>query len=127
MSSDCTKTVKFFDEQKGYGFVSREKGGDDVFVHFSAIVGDGYKTLSEGQRVEFEVGLGKNGDEAQNVRVSSETTRGRGPRTFSRRVSSRCRVGATWARVDECRPRPEPGHRGLHSWGDADATPLPCR
>jgi cold shock protein len=63
----ATGTVKFFNEQKGYGFISREQG-DDVFVHFSAIQGDGFKTLQEGQRVEFDVGRGKKGDEAQNVR-----------------------------------------------------------
>ena len=61
-------TVKFFNAEKGYGFISRS-GGDDVFVHFSAIQGDGYKTLSEGQTVEFDIGRGKKGDEAQNVRV----------------------------------------------------------
>ena len=61
-------TVKFFNAEKGYGFISREQG-DDVFVHFSAIQGDGYKSLDEGQRVEFEIGRGKKGDEAQNVRV----------------------------------------------------------
>jgi superfamily II DNA/RNA helicase len=60
-------TVKFFNAEKGYGFISRESG-DDVFVHFSYIVGDGYKTLNEGQRVEFEIARGKKGDEAQNVR-----------------------------------------------------------
>jgi len=60
-------TVKFFNEQKGYGFISREQG-DDVFVHFSAIQGEGFKTLQEGQRVEFDVGRGKKGEEAQNVR-----------------------------------------------------------
>ena len=64
----ATGTVKFFNEQKGYGFISRE-GQDDVFVHFSAIQGTGFKTLHEGQRVEFDVGRGKKGDEAQNVRV----------------------------------------------------------
>jgi CspA family cold shock protein len=63
----ATGTVKFFNEQKGYGFISREQG-DDVFVHFSAIQGEGFKTLQEGQRVEFDVGRGKKGDEAQNVR-----------------------------------------------------------
>ena len=62
-----TGTVKFFNEQKGYGFIAREQG-DDVFVHFSAIQGEGFKTLREGQRVEFDVGPGKKGDEAQNVR-----------------------------------------------------------
>ena len=61
-------TVKFFNADKGYGFISREQG-DDVFVHFSAIQSDGYKSLDEGQRVEFEVGQGKKGEEAQNVRV----------------------------------------------------------
>jgi len=63
-----TGTVKFFNAEKGFGFISRE-GGDDVFVHFSAIQGDGYKSLDEGQKVEFDVGPGRKGDEAQNVRV----------------------------------------------------------
>ena len=63
----ATGTVKFFNAQKGYGFISREEG-DDVFVHFSAIEGTGYKSLEEGQRVEFEVGPGKKGEEARNVR-----------------------------------------------------------
>ena len=61
-------TVKFFNAEKGFGFIGREEG-DDVFVHFSAIEGNGYKTLSEGQRVEFNIGRGKKGDEAQNVQV----------------------------------------------------------
>jgi cold shock protein len=61
-------TVKFFNADKGYGFISREQG-DDIFVHFSNIAGDGYKTLNEGQRVEFEIARGRKGDEAQNVRV----------------------------------------------------------
>lgn len=60
-------TVKFFNAQKGYGFISREDG-PDVFVHFSNIVGNGYKSLDEGQRVEFEVGEGRKGEEARNVR-----------------------------------------------------------
>jgi len=64
----ATGTVKFFNAEKGYGFISRE-GGDDVFVHFSNIVGEGYKSLNEGDRVEFDVGRGKKGDEAQNVRT----------------------------------------------------------
>jgi cold shock protein len=63
----ATGTVKFFNAEKGYGFISREEG-DDVFVHFSAIEGTGYKSLDEGQRVEFDVGPGKKGDEARNVR-----------------------------------------------------------
>lgn len=61
-------TVKFFNADKGYGFISREQG-DDVFVHFSNIESSGYKTLDEGQRVEFNVAPGKKGEEAQNVRV----------------------------------------------------------
>ena len=60
-------TVKFFNAEKGFGFISREQG-DDVFVHFSAIQGEGYKTLEDGQRVEFDVGQGRKGEEAQNVR-----------------------------------------------------------
>jgi CspA family cold shock protein len=61
-------TVKWFNAEKGYGFISRE-GGDDVFVHFSSIQGDGYRTLDEGQTVEFDVAPGRKGEEAQNVRV----------------------------------------------------------
>ncbi len=61
-------TVKWFNAEKGFGFISRE-GADDVFVHFSAIEGTGYKSLEEGQRVEFEVGPGRKGDEARNVKV----------------------------------------------------------
>ena len=61
-------TVKFFNAEKGFGFISREQG-DDVFVHYSNIQGSGYKSLEEGQRVEFEVGPGRKGDEARNVRV----------------------------------------------------------
>ncbi|MBA3268630.1 MAG: cold-shock protein [Acidimicrobiia bacterium] len=63
----ATGTVKFFNAEKGYGFISREQG-EDVFVHFSQIQGDGYKTLEDGQRVEFDVGQGRKGEEAQNVR-----------------------------------------------------------
>ena len=63
-----TGTVKFFNAEKGFGFISRE-GGDDVFVHFSNIQGEGYKSLDEGQKVEFDVAPGRKGEEAQNVRV----------------------------------------------------------
>lgn len=48
-------TVKWFNESKGYGFISNDEGGDDVFVHFSSIVGNGFRTLAEGQKVTFEV------------------------------------------------------------------------
>ena len=61
-------TVKFFNTEKGYGFISQEDG-DDVFVHFSNIEGDGFKNLEEGQTVEFEIGEGRKGLEAQNVRA----------------------------------------------------------
>jgi len=61
-------TVKWFNNEKGYGFIARE-GGDDVFVHFSNIQANGYRTLEEGQRVEFDVAPGRKGEEAQNVRV----------------------------------------------------------
>jgi len=59
-------TVKFFKAQKGFGFISREDG-DDVFVHYSNIEGSGYRSFEEGQAVEFEIGEGRKGDEAQNV------------------------------------------------------------
>jgi CspA family cold shock protein len=60
-------TVKWFSNEKGYGFIQQE-GGDDVFVHFSEIQGDGYRTLNEGQRVEFEVVQGSKGLQASGVR-----------------------------------------------------------
>ncbi len=61
-----TGTVKWFNAEKGFGFIERE-GGDDVFVHFSAISGEGYKTLEEGQRVQFNVVQGNRGPQAENV------------------------------------------------------------
>ncbi|HYF44796.1 MAG TPA: cold shock domain-containing protein [Acidimicrobiales bacterium] len=64
----ATGTVKFFNNEKGYGFISRE-GADDVFVHYSNIQGSGYRTLEEGQAVEFDVAPGRKGEEAQNVRL----------------------------------------------------------
>ncbi len=68
MSERITGTVKWFNPGKGYGFVSRD-GGSDVFVHQSAIQSDGYRTLDEGQRVEFEIEPGPKGDKAVNVRA----------------------------------------------------------
>jgi len=64
----ATGTVKWFNNEKGYGFIARE-GGDDVFVHFSNIQANGYRTLEEGQRVEFDVAPGRKGEEAQNVKL----------------------------------------------------------
>ncbi len=61
-----TGTVKWFNGTKGYGFITREEG-DDVFVHYKAIVGDGYKSLEEGDEVQFEVGQGPKGLQASNV------------------------------------------------------------
>ena len=68
MSEKIQGTVKWFNGAKGYGFIERE-GGDDVFVHFNAIVGDGYKNLEEGQRVEFSVTQGQKGPQAEDVVV----------------------------------------------------------
>jgi CspA family cold shock protein len=64
--STTTGTVKWFNETKGFGFIEREDG-PDVFVHFSSIAGDGFKTLSDGQKVEFTVTDGQKGPQAENV------------------------------------------------------------
>ncbi|KPQ30016.1 MAG: cold shock protein (beta-ribbon, CspA family) [Marinobacter excellens HL-55] len=64
--STVTGTVKFFNESKGFGFITRE-GGPDVFVHYSSIQGGGFKTLAEGQQVEFTVSQGQKGPQAENV------------------------------------------------------------
>ena len=62
-------TVKFFNAEKEYGFITRDEG-KDVFVHYSNIQGDGFKSLSEGQRVAFDVAPGRKGEQAQNVRIT---------------------------------------------------------
>lgn len=67
-----TGTVKWFSNTKGYGFISPEDGGEDVFAHFSAITMDGYKTLKGGQKVEFEIQQGDKGLYASNIRPSGE-------------------------------------------------------
>ena len=61
--------VKWFNGEKGYGFIARDNGDKDVFVHFSAINAEGFRTLREGQRVEFEVVQGQKGPQAQNVEI----------------------------------------------------------
>lgn len=61
-------TVKWFNDAKGFGFITRQSGGPDIFVHFSAIQSDGFKSLREGQAVQFEVGKGPKGPQAENVR-----------------------------------------------------------
>lgn len=68
MATNEKGTVKWFNNDKGFGFIEREKGGD-VFVHFKSITGNGYKSLSEGQRVEFSVTQGQKGLQAEDVKV----------------------------------------------------------
>ena len=63
-----TGTVKWFNSEKGFGFISRDNG-DDIFVHFSAIQGDGYKSLEEGQEVSFDITQGNKGEQAANVSI----------------------------------------------------------
>ncbi|BCA92309.1 MULTISPECIES: cold-shock protein [Halomonadaceae] len=66
----ATGTVKWFNDTKGYGFISPDDGGDDLFAHFSEIQAEGFKTLQDGQKVSFEVTQGKKGLQASNIRVA---------------------------------------------------------
>jgi cold shock protein len=65
----ATGTVKWFSDEKGYGFITPEDGSKDLFVHFSGIAGEGFKSLSEGARVEYEATEGQKGPQATNVRL----------------------------------------------------------
>jgi CspA family cold shock protein len=67
--SSMQGTVKWFNAEKGFGFIAPDDGSADVFVHYSEIQGSGFKTLDEGQQVEFEVGQGQKGPQAQSVRA----------------------------------------------------------
>ncbi|HDG1727006.1 TPA: cold-shock protein [Vibrio cholerae] len=69
MSNKSTGSVKWFNETKGFGFLSQDNGGDDVFVHFNSIVSTGFKTLAEGQKVSYLVEKGKKGLQADEVTV----------------------------------------------------------
>lgn len=66
----ATGTVKWFNDAKGFGFISQEGGGEDLFAHFSAIQGNGFKTLKEGQRVTFDITTGQKGQQASNIRAA---------------------------------------------------------
>ncbi len=69
----ATGIVKWFNNAKGFGFVSPDEGGDDVFAHFSAIAMEGYKSLKQGQKVEFEISEGPKGLFAANIRLAQDT------------------------------------------------------
>ena len=88
-------TVKWFNAEKGFGFIAQEDGGDDVFVHYSAIQSQGYKTLDENQKVEFDVTQGPKGPQAENVRAAltgrTDTTTSTRPRPS--RGGASCRAG----------------------------------
>ena len=66
----ATGTVKWFNDSKGFGFIAQDQGGEDLFAHFSAIQSNGFKTLTEGQRVTFDITQGQKGQQASNIRIA---------------------------------------------------------
>src|SRR5690606_34195283 len=112
----ATGTVKWFNSEKGYGFIAPEDGSADVFAHYSAIQSQGFRTLEENQRVEVDVTQGPKGPQAENIRARSPVLRGDGPRRprplIVHRVPPTPRVGGTRAsgagRPPVCVSRPAP-------------------
>jgi cold shock protein len=82
-------TVQFFNNAKGWGFLKREDGGTDVFVHYSALVQDGYKSLSEGDEVEFEIVEGQKGPQADEVKVLNRARKAPDSRNAPQKAHSR--------------------------------------
>lgn len=120
----ATGKVKWFNGEKGYGFIAQDGGGDDLFVHFSAIEGDGYRSLNEGDLVSFEVGQGQKGPQARNVRVTQAAAPGEGGRrhgggggrTFGRDGGGRDGAGRDGGGRDDG-GRGGPGGRGGRGGG----------
>ena len=106
MADNSTETgvVKWFDEGKGFGFIAPERGGKDLFAHFKEIRGDGFRSLSEGQRVEFEVTQGQKGPQASNsTRWPSVRLRKPSPR-----ISLKCAKRSLPPRSGAMKPKPLP-------------------
>ena len=98
-------TVKWFNAEKGFGFIAQDGGGPDVFVHFSAIQADGYRSLDENQRVEFEVTQGQRGPQADQVRPHLISTRERRPGRFGGRGVLRVWAGLPLPAFDPFGPQ----------------------
>jgi CspA family cold shock protein len=91
-------TVKWFNDEKGYGFIQPEDGGEDLFVHHTGIAGGGFKSLEEGETVTYEVTQGRRGPQAQNVRRGSAVAAGQAPSEEGKTLAVPLEVGAA-ARV----------------------------